>query len=489
MKKLFIIFICLFNLAFSQSQFSDFLTRVYSTSNDSMKQYIVDSFWNYAKTQGIPFLEGTKANFIYRTQTPSNIYLSGDMNSWSSTADKLQKLSTTDLYYISKTYELDARLDYKFIINGNWILDPNNPKTCTGGYGPNSELAMPGYVQPQEIKVNPLAPKGRTINHTIFSTALNQNYAVTVYLPPSYDTNPELYFPSIYVQDGSEYINLGYMINVINNLIYENKIDEIIAVFITPNNRNDEYAGSKRTQYESFLVEQLRLFIDSTYRTMQGGCSRAIMGASFGGNISTFISYRNPQIFGAVGNHSPAFWPNNYEVQNMIINGPKKDIKIYMDWGTYESLWQPCRILRDTLLNRKYMLSWNEWHEGHSWGSWRAHTDNLLIHLFGKASNVKNESNLIYNYFLEQNYPNPFNAMTTINYNIPSTNKNEYVKIQIIDVFGRVLETLIDKYQSPGKYSINWDADNYPSGVYLYSLQIGEKTTKFYETKKMLLIK
>jgi len=81
-----------------------------------------------------------------------------------------------------------------------------------------------------------------------------------------------------------------------------------------------------------------------------------------------------------------------------------------------------------------------------------------------------------------QNYPNPFNSSTTIEFDIPERTN---VKLVVYDILGREVETLIDKELEPGKYKINFDATNLPSGVYFYTL----RTPKFTKTNKMVLIK
>jgi hypothetical protein len=85
-------------------------------------------------------------------------------------------------------------------------------------------------------------------------------------------------------------------------------------------------------------------------------------------------------------------------------------------------------------------------------------------------------------YSLSQNYPNPFNPETNIKFAIP---KNEFVKITVFDMLGKELETLVNEQLAPGTYETNWNASNYPSGVYFYKLSAGD----FSETRKMLLLK
>jgi hypothetical protein len=83
---------------------------------------------------------------------------------------------------------------------------------------------------------------------------------------------------------------------------------------------------------------------------------------------------------------------------------------------------------------------------------------------------------------LKQNYPNPFNPSTVINYSIPQLSK---VKLEIFDVLGQKLKTLVDREQDSGNYQVIFDATNYPSGIYFSRITAG----KFSKTKQMLLLK
>jgi hypothetical protein len=93
----------------------------------------------------------------------------------------------------------------------------------------------------------------------------------------------------------------------------------------------------------------------------------------------------------------------------------------------------------------------------------------------------KNDGN-IYSYKLEQNYPNPFNPVTTINYSI---HNNSFVQLRVYDLLGQEIAVLVNKKQSTGNYSVKFNAENLPSGIYFYSLKAGD----FSKVKKMLLLK
>lgn len=83
---------------------------------------------------------------------------------------------------------------------------------------------------------------------------------------------------------------------------------------------------------------------------------------------------------------------------------------------------------------------------------------------------------------LEQNYPNPFNPSTQISYEIAKTSR---VTISVYDITGRKIQTLVNQQQSIGSYTINFNADNLSTGIYLYEIKAGD----FRDVKKMLLVK
>jgi len=86
------------------------------------------------------------------------------------------------------------------------------------------------------------------------------------------------------------------------------------------------------------------------------------------------------------------------------------------------------------------------------------------------------------NYALSQNYPNPFNATTMVNYQLPV---DGYVKLEVYNVLGQKVATLVDSRQQTGYRSVTWDASNISSGLYFYKLTAGD----FTETRRMMLVK
>ena len=83
---------------------------------------------------------------------------------------------------------------------------------------------------------------------------------------------------------------------------------------------------------------------------------------------------------------------------------------------------------------------------------------------------------------LAQNFPNPFNPTTTIEFSLP---KSEDVTLKIYNLLGEEVKTLINEYKETGNHTVQFNANNLASGIYLYRLQAGS----FVETKKMILLK
>jgi hypothetical protein len=89
---------------------------------------------------------------------------------------------------------------------------------------------------------------------------------------------------------------------------------------------------------------------------------------------------------------------------------------------------------------------------------------------------------VVTDYSLSQNFPNPFNPSTTINYALPKAGN---VMLKVYDILGKEVATLVNNYKESGRYSVEFDASKFSSGMYIYKLT----SDKFTEVKKMMLVK
>jgi len=102
-------------------------------------------------------------------------------------------------------------------------------------------------------------------------------------------------------------------------------------------------------------------------------------------------------------------------------------------------------------------------------------------------TSLKDETTESLAFTLKQNYPNPFNPETIIRYAVKTQLiASQLVTLKIFDISGREIQTLVNEHQNAGKYSLNFDARNLPSGIYFYRLTT---SSGFTQSRKMILIK
>lgn len=101
---------------------------------------------------------------------------------------------------------------------------------------------------------------------------------------------------------------------------------------------------------------------------------------------------------------------------------------------------------------------------------------------YGKVTGVKDRIKVIKDFALLQNYPNPFNPSTQISFQVPEASR---VTLKVFDMLGKEVATLVDGNKSAGSHTVQFNASDLPSGMYIYSLQAGE----FRDSKKLLLVK
>ena len=95
-------------------------------------------------------------------------------------------------------------------------------------------------------------------------------------------------------------------------------------------------------------------------------------------------------------------------------------------------------------------------------------------------------------YSLTQNFPNPFNLTTKITYELPAKQNQSFhhVMLNVFNILGQKVRTLVNERQEPGRYKVSWDGrtdsgDLVVSGVYLFTIKAGN----YAASKKMVLLK
>ncbi|MCZ7601891.1 MAG: T9SS type A sorting domain-containing protein [Melioribacteraceae bacterium] len=115
--------------------------------------------------------------------------------------------------------------------------------------------------------------------------------------------------------------------------------------------------------------------------------------------------------------------------------------------------------------------------------NYSSYSDMLTVRVEGPPlDKISNNDELDFTYELFQNYPNPFNPSTKIQFQIP---KDGYVSLIVYNSLGEKVASLVEENLTSGKYSFDFDAENLPSGIYIYRLIASDYTS----SQKMLLIR
>ncbi len=392
----------------SKFNFQNFLEEISSTKSIEEKNEMVDALLNSLKEIGYPLFENDTTVVLLYSGDSSHVEVIGDMTNWEYGIPMI-KIKDTKLFYLEVSYETSARLEYWLRFNEKDFpfTDPLNTYKSLNGFGEISELAMPKYERHPYFNDYLHGRKGSydaLQEFEIPSAILSYSHTIHVYLPPNYDSAKK--YSTVYFQDGRDYIEFAIVPLVLNELINSKKIDPVIAVFVTPPNLHQPKVPNRMTEYGlndnyvNFFVKELVPFIDSKFSTFANSENRLVIGDSFGGLISAYISFSHPEIFKMVYSQSGYHSFKKDKLINLFKHSDKKPIKLYVDSGTYErkvgasflpseenDFLEGNRRFKKVLEDKNYNLIYKEYYEGHTWGNWRRHLIDALIYFFGNKRN------------------------------------------------------------------------------------------------------
>ncbi|ALJ01606.1 hypothetical protein DC20_20540 [Rufibacter tibetensis] len=209
----------------------------------------------------------------------------------------------------------------------------------------------------------------KILSNEFWMPQLEKSRRIWLYLPPNYATSGKKY-PVLYMHDGQNLFDSFYSfsgewgIDESLNEQFENEGREVIVVGIdnggeermneyTPWN-NMKMGGGKGDAYVDFLVQTLKPYIDSHYRTLPGKEHTGIAGSSMGGLISLYAALKYPDVYSKAGIFSPAFWVSPEFYKYAAKTKPSKDLKIFLVAGAKEGekMVPDMKRMRDVLLNQ-----------------------------------------------------------------------------------------------------------------------------------------
>jgi predicted alpha/beta superfamily hydrolase len=273
-------------------------------------------------------------------------------------------------------------------------------------------LFVSGTARPQQ----PHTLTGNIVHQSFHSKLLNNDRDLVVFLPPGYEKNRRAHYAVFYLQDGQNLFDGATSFipgqewqvdETAQALISAGKIEPliIVGVYNTGKERINEYTpaadskikmGGQADRYGQMLIEELKPFIDLTYRTRKDARHTGLGGSSLGGLVSLYLGLKYASVFGRVAVVSPSVWFADKHIVKYVEALPKKpNLRIWLDTGTKEGrdvqeaqqTVNDARLLKDKLLSKGWQLGKDLSYfeaEGaeHNERSWAARMERILEFLF-----------------------------------------------------------------------------------------------------------
>jgi predicted alpha/beta superfamily hydrolase len=244
------------------------------------------------------------------------------------------------------------------------------------------------------------------------SRILENDRRLLVYLPPGYDKATGRY-PVLYMHDGqnlfdaaSSFVGEWKADETADALIKAGKIRPIIIVGIenrgaermneyTPTHDARHGAGGRAAMYAKFVLDEVKPFIDKTYRTLPDRANTAVGGSSLGGLVSLYMCAEHPDKIGLCAAVSPALqWDQLDLLTDLVMHpGAMKDVRLWLDMGTNEGpnpdiAVQNCASLAAALRKRGRVegrdFIWRKVDgAAHNEAAWAERFGEILVFLFG----------------------------------------------------------------------------------------------------------
>lgn len=379
----------------------------------------IETFWKEIREKGAPLIEEVDENnvlitFLYKAeQQINNIIIYGAFPSYRYSENMLERILDTNIWF--KTYKVrnDIKFKYNFSVNDaldddyknrkkNLILDTLNPNKITfmkDDEDLDSIDAVYSLVELSKVKSEIWTKekeginKGDLIFHRFESRNMANSRRIWVYTPYNYDTKSE---PKelIILTDGFDHLNYLSALNVLNNLINENKISETVCVFIdcSEDRFNTLTCNNK---FSEFIANEIIPWIYDNYNVSHESDKISIGGVSLGGLTAAYLGLKHHDIFGNVLAQSASFWWNEGWLIKQYENIEKLPLRFYLNVGYLEDrpyddepvMADYINKMRDTLLEKDYEVYYEQFGSGHDYLSWGETLANGLIALRGKKTN------------------------------------------------------------------------------------------------------
>ena len=293
------------------------------------------------------------------TPAEDDIFIAGNFNGWNSGSNDYILTENNGIYTITINPS-PGLVEFKFT-RGSWESVEGNEN---GGFQPNHTYDYTGGAQTASTNILGWEDLGGSSSNTtaaanvqimdddFYMPQLDRNRRIWLYLPPDYATSNK-HYPVLYMQDAQNLFDLytsfsgEWEIDETLNDLFEAGDYGCIVVGIenggvhrlneySPWN-NPDYGGGEGEAYAAFMVNTLKPYIDSHYRTLSGREFTGVAGSSMGGIISMYAAVEYQEVFGKVGIFSPAFWFSDSCYLHVQTTAMEEDLRTYFVAGDNES--------------------------------------------------------------------------------------------------------------------------------------------------------
>jgi enterochelin esterase-like enzyme len=298
-----------------------------------------------------------KINVTFRVEAPmlsdsDKVYIAGNaevIGNWNPGKVALEKISNK-LWQKTLRFTPGTIIEYKFT-KGNWQTEALKEDATVP---PNSVLKVE-HDTTINVVINNWRDKfnfkvtgqitGKVEYHKNFTIEGLKPRDIIVWLPPNYERESDKRYPVLYMHDAQNIFDprtsstfIDWQVDeTADSLIRKGEIEPIIIVGMNnTDDRSSEYSDTPLGHlYMKFIVEKVKPFVDSEYRTLTEAKNTAVAGSSMGGLISMMCAWEHPEVFSKAACFSPAFKIGNINyVKNILeYSGKKKELTLYIDNG------------------------------------------------------------------------------------------------------------------------------------------------------------
>ena len=328
----------------------------------------------------------SEINFSYFTGIPGQkVFFASELHYWDSTAFPMQDKGDGN-YIISMEEPWVHALQYKFVVNGTWFQDTKNPNAISDGVGGYNSVykATQFNDDPLILSRSPKVPVWSK-KDLIINDGTKNLRSVSVLSPPSELFKKNRSVSLVLFNDGQDFLDRTGIDNLIANLSLDNSMPLIVGVFVSPQDREREYApGEGSKAYADFLADSVVPQVEASLGLTFPKERRLIAGISLGGLGSLVVASLRPDAFGIVSSESGSYWWDNQNFLKSLPTTLSHSVKIYADVGTYETsdMIESNHVLRNILESNGFHFEYREYPSTHDWIAWRNRLKEILTFAF-----------------------------------------------------------------------------------------------------------